>query len=58
MKDFKENLKDEKLISKVIPDAESEAPFADLLKFLAESPAVQQETSFLKITGNSSFPIK
>ena len=32
MKDFKENLKDEKLISKVIPDAESEAPFADLLK--------------------------
>lgn len=32
MKDFSENFKDEKLISKVIPDAESEAPFADLLK--------------------------
>ncbi len=32
MKEFKEKFKDEKLISKVIPDAESEAPFADLLK--------------------------
>lgn len=32
MKEFKTDLKDEKLISKVIPDAESEAPFADLLK--------------------------
>lgn len=32
MKEFKNNLNDEKLISKVIPDAESEAPFADLLK--------------------------
>ena len=32
MQEFKEKLKDEKFISKVIPDAESEAPFADLLK--------------------------
>ncbi len=32
MQEFKEKLKDEKLISKIIPDAESEAPFADLLK--------------------------
>ena len=32
MKEFKDKFKDEKLISKVIPDAESEAPFADLLK--------------------------
>ncbi len=32
MTEFKEKLKDEKLISKVIPDAQSEAPFADLLK--------------------------
>ena len=32
MKEFKEKFKDEKLISKVIPEPESEAPFADLLK--------------------------
>ncbi len=32
MNEFKEKFKDDKLISKVIPDAESEAPFADLLK--------------------------
>lgn len=32
MQEFKNNLKDENLVSKVIPDAESEAPFADLLK--------------------------
>lgn len=32
MKELSEKFKDEKLISKVIPDAESEAPFADLLK--------------------------
>ena len=32
MNEFKEKFKDEKLISKVIPEPESEAPFADLLK--------------------------
>ncbi len=32
MKEFKNKFKDEKLISKVIPDPESEAPFADLGK--------------------------
>lgn len=32
MKEFKDKFKDESLIKKIIPDAESEAPFADLLK--------------------------
>lgn len=32
MKEFKEKYNDEKMISKVIPDAQSEAPFSDLLK--------------------------